>query len=314
MRKLHSLLAFGILVLAGCGGEGSDGIPTVAILNYLSHPILDESVAGIKEGLAAHGYAGDRIRILETNANGEYDKVYSLTQELLSASPDVFVPVATTPAQIAFTLALPSQQVVFSTVTNPWDIGFDSQPENWTGVSDLVNYAANIDLIFSLYPDTKRVGMVYNPSESNSQYGVDRVQELASERGFELLLAPVSTVVEVRDAAALLAEQVDVLYVGSDNTVVSGIAALLSAAAERRKPVVSSDAGSVSEGVPIAVSVDYRALGRRVGEIVAELLSTGKRAGDVAMVQYLGDKIVTNAQGAALLGMSLPDSLLTSSR
>ena len=311
MKRLTLWIGLAVVALAGCDRIGSDAtVPTVAILNLLSHPILDESVAGIREGLAEAGFDGDAIRIIESNANGEMDRIRPLVQELLAVQPDVFIPVSTPVSQAAFAIAPSTQQVVFSTVTNPDDIGFSEQPQNWTGVSDAVNYEANIDLIFTLVPEARRIGMVFNPSEANSQYGVEAVRRIGAERGFELVTAPVQGSGEVRDAAASLASQVDALYVGSDNTVVAAIASLLSAAEDARVPVVSSDAGSVSEGVPIAVSVDYRALGREVGRIVAELLASGGAAGEIPMVQFLGDQVVTNPSGAARLNMTLPDSLV----
>ena len=309
----RSIICIGLLVVAlgGCDRGGADAaVPTVAILNLLSHPILDESVTGIREGLAEAGFAEGEVRILESNANGEMDRIRPLVQELLAARPDVFVPVSTPVSQATFAIAPETQQIVFSTVTNPDDIGFPEQPDNWTGVSDAVNYEANIDLIFSLLPETERIGMVFNPSEENSRFGVEAVRRIASERGFELVTAPVQNSGEVRDAAASLAGRTDVLYVGSDNTVVAAIASLLSAAADAGTPVIASDAGSVQEGVPIAVSVDYRALGQEVGRIVAEILTSGRAAGEIPIVQFVGDQVVTNPEGAARLNMTLPDSLL----
>ena len=64
-------------------------VPTVAIYNLMSHPILDASAAGIKRGLAEHGYSAPRIKFVETNANGEMDKLNAFAKELLSVRPDV---------------------------------------------------------------------------------------------------------------------------------------------------------------------------------------------------------------------------------
>jgi putative tryptophan/tyrosine transport system substrate-binding protein len=300
----------GGVVLSGCGGAGrNQAAPNVAIFNLLSHPILDSSIAGIRAGLAEAGYSGDRIRITEVNANGEMDKLSAFAREIVASKPAIIVPVSTPVAQAVLKEAPAQQQVVFSTVTNPADIGMDRKPANATGVSDLVNYAANLDLIRQLFPHARRIGMIYNAGERNSQFGVDAVKRLAPERGFELRLATVSKSDEVVNALRGLLESVDVIYVGSDNTVVSAIEGLTKTAYDRKVPVVASDVGSVTGGALAAVSVDYRALGRKVGEIVAGLLKSGANAGSVAPVGFLGDALILNESAAARLGIQFPDSL-----
>ena len=65
----------------------------------------------------------------------------------------MIVPVSTPVTQAVFKEAPPTQKVIFSTVTNPGDVGMDEKPANMTGVCDRVNYDANFDLIFELFPD-----------------------------------------------------------------------------------------------------------------------------------------------------------------
>lgn len=291
---------------AGCTRQDATARPTVAIFNLLSYPILDESVAGIKEGLAQSGYDSARVRLIEVNANGEMDKVPAFARQLLASSPNVIVPVST-PVTQAVTQASPAtQQIVFSTVTNPADVGMDRKPPNMTGVSDAVNYEANIALIKELFPQARTIGIVYNPGEQNSQFGVQEVQRLAQANGLTVRLATVSRSDEVMPAARALAGSVDCFYVGSDNTVVGAIAGLLRVAAESKKPVIASDQGSVKEGALAAVSVDYHALGERVGGIVAEVLRTGKPAGTIPPVRFVGNKLVLNDRAASTLGFTFP--------
>src|SRR6056297_106688 len=153
--------------------------PTVAIFNLLSHPILDASVKGIKEGLADNGYGAGEIRLMEVNANGETDKLNTFALELLSARPDVIVPVSTPVTQAVAKVADPEQAIVYSTVTNPADVGMQNEPANMTGVSDVVNYAANLDLIQTVLPGARSLGVIYNSGERIPQYGVEQTRKLA---------------------------------------------------------------------------------------------------------------------------------------
>ncbi|MFL5381677.1 MAG: ABC transporter substrate-binding protein [Longimicrobiaceae bacterium] len=280
--------------------------PTVAILNLLSHPILDQSVQGIKDGLQDRGYSPERVRIIEVNANGEMDKLDALAREMLAVNPDVIVPVSTPMSQAVVRAASAKQAIVFSTVTNPADIGIRAGATNVTGVSDVVNYAANLDLLKELFPGARRIGIIYNAGERNSQYGVDRVRQLAAERGLDLRLVTVSRSDQVVDATRSLIGQVDAIYVGSDNTVVSAIAGVTRVAYENHIPVIASDIGSVEDGALAAVSVDYRKLGRTAGEMVAQLLSSGESPGEIRPVAFQGDALVLNDQAAERLGFTFP--------
>lgn len=282
---------------------------TVAIINLGSHPILDASVTGIKQALAEEGFGAEQLRIIDLSANMDMNALGALAREAIAAHPDVIVPISTPVTQAIVTAPRsPEQRVVFSTVTNPADVGADTVG-NMTGVSDAVNYEANLDLIVKLFPNTRTIGMAYNPGEPNSQYGVDQVRNLARQRGLELITVPVSSSGDVQDAVASLTERANVIYVGSDNTVVSAMAAVTSVAYDRRIPVVASDVGSVEEGALAAVSVDYNALGQASGRIVARLLRSGDRASSIPKERFLGNSLVLNDGAAQRLGYTFSDSI-----
>jgi len=283
--------------------------PQLAIFNLVSHPILDDSIKGIKATLADEGYGPDAVQIIEVNANGEMDKLNAFAIELLAAKPNVIVPVSTPVTQAVFKEAHATQKIIFSTVTNPDDVGMDRSPANMTGVCDRVNYEANFDLIFELFPDTDRIGIIYNAGERNSQYGVDQIKPLAEGRGVELRLVSVSKSQEAVDAANALVGSVDLIYVGSDNTVVAAMAGLTRAAYAANLPVIASDSGSVKDGALAAVSVDYERLGRRAGELVSEVLRSGQMPDDRNPIVFVGDKLMINEKAAGQLGFVFPDSV-----
>jgi putative ABC transport system substrate-binding protein len=178
-----------------------------------------------------------------------------------------------------------------------------------TGVSDAVNYEANIDLIQELFPSASSIGMVYNPGERNSQFGVERTREILDSRQLTLTATTVSGSGEVGDAARSLVGRVDVIYVGSDNTVVSALEALLSVARESRLPVIASDAGSVEKGALAAVSVDYERVGRAAGYLVADVLDRRIAPGELEPVVVRGDALILNLASSKKLGIAVPEEV-----
>jgi putative tryptophan/tyrosine transport system substrate-binding protein len=321
MSKQKMLLTLAVVVVlivgflafhAPSAPTGTAQKPTVAIFNLLSYPILDASIAGIKAELAAQGFAADKLTVKEINANGEMDKLNAFSQELLSLHPDVIVPVSTPVAQAVIKVSPPTQNIVYSTVTNPSDVGMDNHPRNVTGVSDKVNYEANMLLLLELFPQAKVIGVVYNPGERNSEFGMREIQGVAAARGLKLQSVTVANGGEVQDAARGLLREIDAFYVGSDNTVVGALPALLKVAEEGHKPVIASDSGSVKQGALAAVSVDYEKLGRRVGTIVVSLLKEHKHkeAGDIPNVTFTGDSLVLNRATASRMGYNFPPPVL----
>ena len=303
-----------ILILTAAGlGEGNHAYgsdrKTVVIYNLLSHPILDQSIAGIKEALREEVGKDMDLKISEVNANAQFNLLNAYAKEILANAPTVIVPISTPGTQAVAKEAPPEQAIVFSTVTNPNDVGMNTGPKNMTGVSDAVNYGANLDLIKIMLPKARRIGLIYNAGERNSQFGVEQVERLAPSRDLMVSKVTVSNSNEVADAARALAKTVDVIYVGSDNTVVGAIDGLIAVAEESRVPVIASDVGSVEKGALAAISVDYHELGRAVGKIVAEILRTKKEPGTIKNVIFEGRSLILNAKTATRIGYKFSDLL-----
>jgi putative tryptophan/tyrosine transport system substrate-binding protein len=308
----RTLVAAALALLVSCSprSETPEERPRVVIYTLLSYPILDQSIDGIKESLERNGYSGDAIELVELNAGGQFQMVDGMAREALASDPDIIIPVSTPVAQAVARAADADQSIVFSTVTNPADIGFDASNRNMTGVSDAVNYQANIDLIRMLFPQARRIGVVYNASERNSQFGVDQIRRATDAAGLTLVTVNASTSAEAVSAVRSLQGRADVLYVGSDNTVAGAIDGVVAAAADIRLPVIASDVGSVEQGALAAVSVDYERLGERVGDIVVDILRNDRRASEIEPVSFVGDRLVINAATARRMNYSFPQSVM----
>jgi putative tryptophan/tyrosine transport system substrate-binding protein len=296
--------------LAASCSPANDNKQSVTIFTYVTYPILDESITGIKQGLADEGFAGANLQLKEVNANGQSNLVNSYTREILATHPTILIPVSTPITQAVVSAAGANQQIVFSTVTNPNDVGMQKKPSNLTGVSDVVNYAANIDLIQELVPGGKRIAMLYNPAEANSQFAVEQLRPIITKRGLTLKLVSVSKSDEVVAATRALLGQADAIYVGSDNTVASAIDGLVATARQIKMPIIASDAGSVEKGALAAVSVDYRELGRAVGHIAGQLLKNRKSASSIPNMLFEGKSLIINLDAAASTGFKFPAGVL----
>ena len=304
-RGLLPLIIFSSL-MSGCQDrvDGSTEVFDVVIVNLLTYPILDDSISGIEQSLEAN-FDSDEINISILNANGDMALIPGMTNEIIARAPDLIIPVSTPIASSVISAAPETQNIVFSTVTNPDDIGYSKTMRNVTGVSDSVNYSANLDLILELFPNAKTIGIIYNPTEQNSLNGTNIMREILKDKNLEVRLATVSNSSEVASAATLIKDQVDVLFVGPDNTVVSAMPSIVNVF---NKPIIASDEGSVKDGALAAISVDYTALGNAVGEISTQILN-GKKVADIDNIFFEGNALILNMKSAESLNFVFPANI-----
>ena len=283
---------------------------TVALATLMSQPALDQVREGIKERLTELGYnEGKNLRLIERNANGQVQLAASIATELAAQSPDAFVAITTPMAQSAAKVV--RCPLIFAAVTDPVGAGLVSdlaKPEpNVTGTCDAWPYKAQLELICSILPRAKVLGILYNPGESASQFGIKRIRELAPSFGFSLQEAPANTTAEVFPAAAGLANRVDALFLSSDNTVIGGVAGAVKVAVTNKIPLFVGDSGTVEKGGIGAVSVGYHQLGRDTGELVSRVLH-GERM--IPVVVETGTEIFLNREAARRMGVVLPKDVV----
>ncbi len=73
---------------------------TVGILQYVSHPALNEIRRGVVDGLEENGYTeGENLTIEYQNGQADQSKLETMSQQLVQDSPDALVGIATPAAQ-----------------------------------------------------------------------------------------------------------------------------------------------------------------------------------------------------------------------
>jgi len=283
---------------------------TVAIATLMAHPALDAVQENLKKELAKEGYIeGQNIRYVVRNASGQVQLAANIASELASQNADVVVAITTPMAQaIAKTVHVP---IVFAAVTDPVGAGLvkslDQGEENITGTSDAWPYEDQLKLIRQISPNAKRLGVLYNPGEAASQYGIKEIKKFAPALGFEVVEGAVSSTTDVYPVAQNLAGRTDALFLSSDNTVIGGIASAVKVAVERKMPLYVGDSGTVEKGGLAAVSVGYAELGTKTGVLVGRVLKGEK---NIPTVVAHGDEIYLNKKAAELMGVTLPEDVL----
>lgn len=308
-RTLLGASAATVLVtVTACSSDGSK--TTVGIAQIVTHPSLDAIREGTLEGLKANGYTeGDNLAVDVQNPQGDQSTLTSIANTWASAKLGAVVAI-TTPVAQACAQAVKNAPIIFTGVTDPVKAGlvtsWEKPTDQITGVSDLNPIDKQLALVKQVKPDAKVVGIVYSSSEANSQVQVDMAKEQAGKEGLTIKTATIANSSEIQQAAESL--DCDVYFVPTDNTVVSGLEALIQVAEKKKRPIISVDADSVDRGTVAAYALDYKQMGIQTGAMVAKILKGTKPS---ALPVETTDQIIltVNPGAATKMGVTLSDAL-----
>jgi putative tryptophan/tyrosine transport system substrate-binding protein len=287
---------------------------TVAVTAIVEHPALDAARDGIRDGLADAGFkVGENLTFVYESAQGNPAIAAQIARKFVGDAPTVIVPISTPSAQavVAATKDIP---VVFTAVTDP--VGAELVTDaampggNVTGVSDLSPLADHLALIKEITPDAKKIGVIFNPGEANSVSLIDKLKELAGPAGYEIVEATATKTADVQQAARSLVGKVDVIYIPTDNTVVSALEAAVQVAEQNKIPLYAGDTDSVPRGAIAAIGFNYYDIGLQTANIVVKVLN-GTSPGSIPVTQAQGTNLVVNPGAAEKMGVTIPQDVVS---
>ncbi|NIA69857.1 ABC transporter substrate-binding protein [Pelagibius litoralis] len=285
----------------------------VATTAIVEHPALDAARDGVRDELAAAGYVeGENLRFLYESAQGNPATAAQIARKFVGEAPDVIVPISTPSAQ-AVVSATKDIPVVFSAVTDPVGaklVGDPMKPGgNVTGMSDLSPIGKHLDLIKQITPDAKSVGVMFNPGEANSLSLLELIKQEAPARGLSVVEGPATKTSEVLGAAQSLVGKADVIYVPTDNTIISAFEAVVKVGIDNKIPVYAGDTDSVPRGAVAALGFNYYDVGRQTGKMVVRILK-GEAPGDIAVEGVDITELYVNPGMAEKMGVTIPEALI----
>ncbi len=294
MKQLLALACAGAMALAltACGAPADNGSSQngdeggaqkvkIGILQYATHPSLDNCRVGIIQGLSAAGYTDGEngVTIDYQNANGSGSDCDMMAKTMVSSGCDMIIAIATPAAMSAYAAAKDDGvPVIYSAASDPLGAGLardlDNPQTGASGTKDALNLEGQMKMIRALLPEANTIGILYTTSEPNSVAHLQTFQELAPQYGFTIEAVGITNESEVASgSAALVAKGVDCVNNFTDNNVVNNLSTLLHATDAAGIPVFGSEEEQVRNGCVASESLDYIALGEETGRMAASVLS-----------------------------------------
>ena len=283
------------LVIAGVKSNAQEGKKfKIGISQFAEHPALDDVRRGFEDELKSLGVEAD---ITYKNSQGDTGVAGVIAQKFVSDKSDLIFGIATVSAQAAkqSTDRIP---VLFSAVTDPVNSQLvktmDKVGGNVTGTTDATPMEKQLELFKKINPEIKRIGIIYNTSESNSEIQVANAKEIGAKLGLEIRAVGVNNINDIPQAVNSLVSKVDGFYTITDNIVASAINLISMASNERGLVTVGAEEAHVKGGILLTDGLSYYELGRQTGRMAKEILVDGKKPEDMPVETLANTTKVVN--------------------
>lgn len=302
MVKLVGLVLFLILGIISYAKDGAKFV--VGISQFAEHPALDAVRKGFEDELVAQGVD---VKIDYKNSQGDTGVAGMIAQKFVSDNVDLIFAIATPSAQSA-KQATENIPVLFSAVTDPVSAqlvkSLESVGGNVTGTSDATPTDKQLELFKQIDPNVKKVAIIYNTSEANSEVQVKKAQEIGEKIGIEIVAVGVNNINDIPQAVNSVVRKVDGFYAITDNIVASAINLISRAALKNNKLTIGAEEAHVQGGVLMTDGISYYELGRQTGKMAKEILVDGNKPQDMPVEKLENTTKVVNIKTLEKLKLS----------
>lgn len=307
MKKMLAILVMVVLCLTA--NAMAQETYSVGVSQLVQHVALDAATQGFQDALVEK--LGDAVSIDVQNASGDSNTCSTIVNTFISNDVDLIMANAT-PALQAAVAATGDIPILGTSVT---DYGTALDIDDWkgytgmnvSGTSDLAPLKEQAEMLNELFPEAKKVGLLYCSAEPNSKYQVEVIKDYLEELGYETTEFTFADSNDVASVTQNAADNSDVLYIPTDNTAASCTEAIRNVLEPAGVPAVVGEEGIAAGCGVAALTIDYYDLGYETGLMAYEILANGA---DVSTMEVrFAPKVEKkyNAELCEVFGVEVPE-------
>jgi putative tryptophan/tyrosine transport system substrate-binding protein len=289
-------------------------LPVVGFLRDVSLPLPDR-VTAFHQGMKETGYVeGQNVAIEYRSAEGQTDRLPLLVADLVRRQ--VALIVGNTSAALAAKAATTTVPIVFASGGDPVKLGLVASLNrpggNVTGVSfiSLELGTKHLGLLRELRPGAARIAVLVDPKSPTTEAFVSQVRAAASVMGQQIEVLYVSSDREIETALTTLVQRgAGALLVGGGGLMYSRRERIVALAAHHRIPAIYVLRDYVAAGGLMSYGTSTTDAYRQAGIYAGRILK-GEKPGDLPVVLPTKFELVVNVKTAKTLGLEIPDKLL----
>jgi putative ABC transport system substrate-binding protein len=294
VQKVRKIFCVMMLFIFGTLAYANEKAFEIGISQFAEHPALDAVRQGFEDELKELGV---NVNIDYKNSQGDTGTAGMIAQKFVADKKDLIFAIATPSAQAA-KQATDSIPVLFSAVTDPVSAqlvdSFEKVGGNLTGTSDAAPVDKQMKLFKELNPEIKKVAIIYNTSEANSEIQIAKAKEIGEELGIEIVPVGVNNINDIPQAVNSVVRKVDGFYTITDNIVASAINLISKAAIKNKKIAIAAEEAHVQGGILMTDGLSYYEIGRQTGVMAKKILVDKVSTEDIPVEVSKNTKKVVN--------------------
>jgi putative ABC transport system substrate-binding protein len=179
-----------------------------------------------------------------------------------------------------------------------------------TGVTYFIPYEKRFEIIRSLFPNTKRIGLLVERGHASTPIEQQGIREQCERLGITYNEVVASNLKELLDGTRQLSGRVDLFIISSTRLVMDNIVNLLPVLNPAKIPTFSFAEEPVKAGAVAGVAADDAKLGKFLAESVVDVVVKGKPVSQVPVKTDPDPRITINETMMNSLGLKFPDAVL----
>jgi putative ABC transport system substrate-binding protein len=291
--------------------------PVIGLLSAVSLEAYADRIADIRQGLKQAGFVeGQNLTIHYLSANGEYDRLPVLAEELVHQKVELIIAIATSLPARATKAVTSTMPIIFAVGGDPVATGLvaslNRPGANVTGVSMTSTQLGpkRLEILRQLVPAASSIGILLNPNNPaiNSE-GMD-FAEAARTTGAQIFFFNAGSEREIEPAfAAAVQQRVAALVISNDAFLNTQRDQIVASAARNKLPAIYGIREAIIAGGLISYGPNMTDMYHHVGIYTGRILK-GEKPGDLPVMQPTKFELVINLKAAKALRLDVPPTLL----
>ena len=312
-RAALLILVVGATATTTALGQPDSKVPRIGFLQADARdPLFD----AFRNGLHELGYIEGKTVVIEPRwADGQFDRLPALSEELVGLKVDVIV-TSSTPATLAAKNASSKIPIVIAGSADPVASGIVTSLAhpggNITGLTLMLDEIAvkRLELLKEVVPRMSRACVFLSAKNPVYSRMVERMQRAAPSMDVRLGVIKVDSPGQLEGGFAhVKRSHCDALYVFEDPVFRSNSARIVAFAAKARLPAIYGGSEFVNEGGMMSYGPSHADMFRRAAGYVDKILK-GAKPGDLPIEQPTKFELIVSLRTTKALGLTVPESIL----
>lgn len=317
--KLLLIKILAIIIMAGACYyaytffiSSQDNKIRIAICTPITHLALEEIEQGFKDIVKKSVH---NILFTTFNANSNKTLLRAQAEEVVHGEYDL---VCTIGAQASHTMAellnkrqkkMPHIFCAVDSLSCAHEIA--EKNSSSTGVYVNIDYEQEMDQLFKIKPHIQRILLVYDPTHGTGlEKYKKQIERHIIQRGVTLDAIEIYHAHEIQQKVAASLSSVDVVLVLIDNTVVSGIDALITLCNKYGVTLMASDLASGKKGAALAYGITEYESGAAAGHKALEIIEQGKNPSEMGIAAINQFRLEINKETMHMQQLIVDDEML----